>query len=66
MAVAARQTRVIRGDNGVNFGHVVDTVVDERTGVAAQREQVFTAVHDEHGDVIVMIQERIHAVKLVS
>ena len=39
MAVAARQTQMFRGDNGVNVGRVVDTVVDERTGIAAQREQ---------------------------
>ena len=32
MAVAAQQqTQIIHGDNGVNVGRVVDTVVDERT-----------------------------------
>ena len=66
MALAARQTQMIRGDNGVNVGRMVDTVVDERTGVAAQRERVIAAVPDEHGNVIVMMQERIRAVKVVS
>ena len=79
MAMAARQTPMIRGDNGVNVGRVVETIVDERTpaGIAAQRERVLAAVlpidyntvyavPDEHGNVIVMTQERIRAVKVVS
>ena len=67
MAVEARQySDVWLGDNGVNVGRVVDTVVDERTGIAAQRERVLAAVPDEHGNVIVMMQERIRAVRVVS
>ena len=62
---AARQTEVIR-DGNVHVGRVVDTVVDEETGVAAQRERVMAAVPDEYGNVIVMMQERIRAVRVVS
>lgn len=66
MAVTtARQAQTVRGgDIGVH--RVVDTVVDERAGVAAQRERILAAVPDEHGNVIVMMQERIRAVQLVS
>ena len=62
---AARQTEVLHGGN-VRVGRVVDTVVDKETGVAAQRERVLAAVPDEHGNVIVMMQERIRAVRVVS
>ena len=66
MALAARQSQMFRGNNGVNVGRTVDTVVNERTGVAAQRERVIAAVPDEHGNVIVMMQERIRTVRVVS
>ena len=62
---AARQTEVLHGGN-VRVGRVVDTVVDKETGVAAQRERVLAAVPDEHGNVIVMMQERIRAVRVAS
>ena len=45
---------------------IVGRVVDEETGVAAQRERVMAAVPDEYGNVIVMMQERIRAVRVVS
>ena len=38
----------------------------EQTGFAAQRERVMAAVPDQHGrNVIVMVQERIRAVRVV-
>ena len=45
---------------------IVGRVVDEETGVAAQRERVMAAVPDEYGNVIVILQERIRAVRVVS
>ena len=66
MALAARQSQMFRGNNGVNVGRTVETVVDERAGFAAQRERVLAAVPDEHGNVIVMMQERIRTVRVVS
>ena len=66
MAAVVRQSQMIHGDNGVNVGRTVDTVVDERTGIAVQRERLFAAVPDEHGNVISTMQERILAVKRAS
>ena len=66
MAVAAaRRIQTVR-DGNVGAHRVVDTVVDERTGVATQRERMMAAVPDEHGNVIILMQERIRAVQLVS
>ena len=45
--------------------HCGRTVVDEQTGFAAQCERVMAAVLDQHGNVIVMVQERIRAVRVV-
>ena len=64
MALATRQSQLLHGDN-VRVGRTVDTVVDEQTGFAAQRERVMAAVPDQHGNVIVMVQERIRAVRVV-
>ena len=64
MALATRQSQLLHGDN-VRLGRTVDTVVDEQTGFAAQRERVMAAVPDQHGNVIVMVQERIRAVRVV-
>ena len=61
---ATRQSQLLHGDN-VRLGRTVDTVVDEQTGFAAQRERVMAAVPDQHGNVIVMVQERIRAVRVV-
>ena len=67
MAVAAQQqTQIIHGDNGFNVGRVVDTVVDERTGLTAQHERVFATVPDEHGNVNVIMQEEIRVIQVVS
>ena len=62
--MATRQSQLLHGDN-VRLGRTVDTVVDEQTGFAAQRERVMAAVPDQHGNVIVMVQERIRAVRVV-
>ena len=64
MALATRQSQRLHGDN-VRLGRTVDTVVDEQTGFAAQRERVMAAVPDQRGNVIVMVQERIRAVRVV-
>ena len=64
MALATRQSQLLHGDN-VRLGRTVDTVVDEQTGFAAQRERVMAAVPDQHGNMIVMVQERIRAVRVV-
>ena len=64
MALATRQSQLLHGDK-VRLGRTVDTVVDEQTGFAAQRERVMAAVPDQHGNVIVMVQERIRAVRVV-
>ena len=54
MALATRQSQLLHGDN-VRLGRTVDTVVDEQTGFAAQRERVMAVVPDQHGNVIVML-----------
>ena len=43
MALATRQSQLLHGDN-VRLGRTVDTVVDEQTGFAAQRERVMAVV----------------------
>ena len=42
-AMATRQSELLHSDN-VRLGRTVDTVVDEQTGFAAQRERVMAVV----------------------
>ena len=67
MALATRQSQLLHGGS-VRLGRTVDTVVDEsnRQDLRLNESELWAAVPDQHGrNVIVMVQERIRAVRVV-
>ena len=65
MALAGRQVQVHQ-DGGVTVGRVVDTVIDPRSGLVAERERVAVQVPTRDGGTAVLVGEKIRAARVVS
>ena len=69
MAVVAgrRQLEInMQGDNGRRVeGRAVETVVNERTGLATQHQRLFSAEEDEDGNLRIKTQDKITNYNLV-
>ena len=64
MALAERTVEVAK-EGDVTVGKITDTIVDEKTGVVAQKETIAMEVPDGHGGTNIVVAQRLRAVQMV-
>lgn len=64
MALAERTVEVAK-EGDVTVGKITHIIVDEKTGVVAQKETIAMEVPDGRGGTNVIVAERLRAVKMV-
>ena len=64
MALAERTVEVAT-EGDVTVGKITDTIVDEKTGVVAQKETIAMEVPDGRGGTNIVVAQRLRAVQMV-